>query len=510
MRGPSARVERLEQRAARAGDAHAARAQRDDGSGERGRGERLGAMGDGHGVWVPVVRRPPPLSRLDPLCAATAADRITSRELRHRLRGQREADDDDQRGDTAGTAATTRGRAPAAARAAARRGRPRCPRPVSVAASPAENATIRTSPSPIRCCATAPSSTTSADGHGISPADAPSASRLRRVARRVRRVVVMVVVVVVPWCVVVRVVVAVVVRVPDRAEARAQHRGADADDEQAGREREPRVQLLGQDPRRQRERDHPEREHAGRVGDGHGRAEQRPRRACCRACRRGTRRPSPCRGRARARAARPSRTRRAAAARARRRRRAGRRSRSAARVRRRRGPRPSAGGRASPSPGRDVEARRALVARAREQVLGVAPQPAGRVGGRRVGAHVGARARARLHGDPADAAGERRRRAARPTRAPRTGARSGSSSRVVAQPALSRRAASAPARRRAAARRRGRRRRASRPRATSRALARQHLGVAQPALAERRDLRLVEHVAHVDAVVGDARPSTGG
>jgi hypothetical protein len=53
------------------------------------------------------------------------------------------------------------------------------PSEVSVAASPALNATISSSPSAIWCCATAPSRTTSADGQGISPAEAPIATSPR-------------------------------------------------------------------------------------------------------------------------------------------------------------------------------------------------------------------------------------------------------------------------------------------------------------------------------------------
>ena len=111
------------------------------------------------------------------------------------------------------------------------------------------------------------------------------------------------------WCVVVVVLVAVLVRVlARRAKPRAQHARADDHHQQARDQREPGVEVLGQHVLRERERHEAEREHADRVRDRDGRAEQRPRRARCRACRPGRRRPSPCRGRARARAARPSRT----------------------------------------------------------------------------------------------------------------------------------------------------------------------------------------------------------
>ena len=165
-------------------------AERDDGSGQRRRGERLRAMRDGHGWGIGAVLRRCPRSAASTsyaprgergslrvraaqrhascgtACAVSASPTTTisaGRDRRHRGR--------------------QRARHGQPRRAAGRRGRRRCRAPLSVAASPAENATIRTSPSPIRCWATAPSSTTSADGHGISPADAPSASRLRRDGR---------------------------------------------------------------------------------------------------------------------------------------------------------------------------------------------------------------------------------------------------------------------------------------------------------------------------------------
>ena len=69
---------------------------------------------------------------------------------------------------------------------------------------------------------------------------------------------------------VVIVIVIVIVRLPaTRAQVPAQHPGADQHHEQPGGEREPRVQVLRQDPRRQPERHEPEREDARRVRDRH-------------------------------------------------------------------------------------------------------------------------------------------------------------------------------------------------------------------------------------------------
>ena len=107
-----------------------------------------------------------------------------SRDARKGTEGEQAADRDDrerrrrrQRGRPPGPAP----RQPAE-RAAGRR-RPRARARVSVAASPALNATIRTSPSATWCCAIAASSTTSADGHGTSPAEAPIAASPRHVMR---------------------------------------------------------------------------------------------------------------------------------------------------------------------------------------------------------------------------------------------------------------------------------------------------------------------------------------
>src|SRR5438552_12252897 len=51
--------------------------------------------------------------------------------------------------------------------------------------------------------------------------------------------------------------------------------GADADHEQPGGEADPRVELLGDDELRKRERDEPEREDADRVRRGHDQPERR-------------------------------------------------------------------------------------------------------------------------------------------------------------------------------------------------------------------------------------------
>ena len=83
---------------------------------------------------------------------------------------------------------------------------------------------------------------------------------------------------------VVMVVVAVVVVIVVAARAAAQDRDPDADDHQPGRERQPRVELLRQDPRGEPQRDGAERDDAGRVRDGDGRAEhERVARAAARA-----------------------------------------------------------------------------------------------------------------------------------------------------------------------------------------------------------------------------------
>jgi len=57
-------------------------------------------------------------------------------------------------------------------------------------------------------------------------------------------------------------------------EARAQDGEADGHDGQAGRQVQPRVEPVGDDPLRERERDEPEREDADRVRHGHDQPEQ--------------------------------------------------------------------------------------------------------------------------------------------------------------------------------------------------------------------------------------------
>ncbi len=121
------------------------------------------------------------------------------------------------------------------------------PRPVMESARPSENATMRTRPNASRCSEIAASRTTSADGHGRIPPETPTASRLRReICVIVRMLVVMVVVVVV--------VVMVRVHAPD---AHPQDAQTDGDDEDAGGEVDPRVEGVGHDPLRERERHEP-------------------------------------------------------------------------------------------------------------------------------------------------------------------------------------------------------------------------------------------------------------
>src|SRR6266404_5226961 len=98
----------------------------------------------------------------------------------------------------------------------------------STPASPAEKATMSTRPKPIRPSEMVASITTSADGHGRSPPDTPSAKRLRQPERVRREVRVAVVMAGIP---VVVVMVARVIAERDR-EARAHERGADADHEE--------------------------------------------------------------------------------------------------------------------------------------------------------------------------------------------------------------------------------------------------------------------------------------
>ena len=69
-------------------------------------------------------------------------------------------------------------------------------------------------------------------------------------------------------------VVVVVVRPASPPQALPQHRCSDDDDEQAGGEREPGIELVGDDELRQQQRHEPEGEHPCRVRDGHGCTEE--------------------------------------------------------------------------------------------------------------------------------------------------------------------------------------------------------------------------------------------
>ena len=139
---------------------------------------------------------------------------------------------------------------------------------VIVAARPMLNATMSASPRPIRWSAIAERRTTSAEGQGRSPAAMPTP----RIPFEVSASSWSCVVLVRPpwswswswwwWCDV-------------RASAGAAEDGcADGDDEHARDEREPRVQLLGNDERGKPERHEAEREDAGRVRDRDGAAEE--------------------------------------------------------------------------------------------------------------------------------------------------------------------------------------------------------------------------------------------
>ena len=88
---------------------------------------------------------------------------------------------------------------------------------MSVAARPAENATMSASPRPSSCWAIAPSSTTRAEGHGMYPGPCSSSRRSPATARTVVVVMVMVV---------------RVAPAPDVPPA--EHGGSDGDDEDAG------------------------------------------------------------------------------------------------------------------------------------------------------------------------------------------------------------------------------------------------------------------------------------
>ena len=124
------------------------------------------------------------------------------------------------------------------------------PMPVIVSASPALNARISTRPKATRWSEIAASRTTSADGQGSSPPETPTASSERKVgpasALLLRRRVVVVMVVVM--------MVVSVVWARRCAPAGPEHRGADPDHEQARDEVQPRVEPVGDDELRERER----------------------------------------------------------------------------------------------------------------------------------------------------------------------------------------------------------------------------------------------------------------
>ena len=184
-------------------------------------------------------------------------------------------------------------------------------------------------------------------------------------------------------------------------------------------------------------------------------------------------------------------------------------------ARSRRGARPPRGavGRdhACRRPGATAKRRRALVERARQQVLRVAAQAVRRVA-----------ARGRSSAPPCPSPG-RATIAFQPTRPGKVPSRSSTRARVAharaqrqldprrLQPALRRRGKREPRR---PGRRAARPRRPStvstRPRCDLRALARRAPRRGEAALLERRDLGLVEHVAHVDAVGRDAHRPSGG
>ena len=110
-----------------------------------------------------------------------------------------------------------------------------------VAARPTLNATMSASPSPTRWSAIAERRTTSADGHGSSLAATPTP----RIPLAGVALVVMVVIAVVVAIVLVAVLVVAVVAAPARPEPLPEDRRADRDHEQAGHERQPRVEALG-------------------------------------------------------------------------------------------------------------------------------------------------------------------------------------------------------------------------------------------------------------------------
>ena len=139
------------------------------------------------------------------------------------------------------------------------------PMPVIVSARPALKATIRSRPNATRCSEIAASRTTSADGQGSSPPETPTANSERKLGAVARRggdggggAV------------------------PCRGASRARSTEAPiADDEQPRDEVQPRVEPVGHDELRERERHEAEGEDADRVRHRHDQPEQRrvPRRA---------------------------------------------------------------------------------------------------------------------------------------------------------------------------------------------------------------------------------------
>ena len=212
-----------------------------------------------------------------------------------------------------------------------------------------------------------------------------------------------------------------VVRVAPAPDVPAEHGGSDGDDEDTRREREPRVEVLGEHPGRQPERHEPEREHARGVRDRDGEPEQHRvgRRAAG---------ADEIRGHHALAVARRQRVQRAPSG-------GGeqqqhehtatgggvRQQRGEARVGsvRRRGPQPLAGGARRghrAAAGSHRQGRLAHVGRAGEQRLRIAAQAVGQVLGGRRGPHRGPRAGAHDDRPPADADRRRPRRAGRPAR----------------------------------------------------------------------------------------------
>ena len=410
-----------------------------------------------------------------------------------RLGGQHEAR---RRRSAAPTAPAARCR-PAREREARRAPRPASttarPSAVSVAARPRLNATMSSIPSAIWSWAMAPSSTTSADGQGMSPADAPIATSPRRVelVGRCVRVCRW------SWCVV------VAVRGARRRRCERRTRAPTTEHEQARHEVQPRVQVLGQHvlPTARASTSPSANTPAVWVT-----VTVAPSATACRGVPRVPTRYAatialPWPGDSACSAPHPNAASRsrtstpwpAAAALN------DARSRPPARPPRRRSPWRPSGASSVPSPGADRERRVAHVGRAAEQ----RPRDSGaarrRVAGRDARAHAPSPARARDDRLPAHAARERAvvqahrggpphaRRAAAARRASCAGRPARRGWLSAARPAV----------------RSGTRRPSTvsaSPRCTSPGLRRDELGVGQPALLERRDLGLVEDVPHVDAV----------